>query len=613
MNPKSALRLLELHRELGEIDDAAYENAKRWLSDPAYRKYRADVADLLRPTDLVDSFYRIIPFGTGGRRGPVGVGPNRINERTIGESAQGLARYILDVDTGGKLAKRGVAIAYDVRPQSRKFAEISARVLAANGVRVHLFDTPRPTPLLSFAVRQRKCVSGIVITASHNPPTDNGFKAYWDDGGQVVPPHDTEILKRVMAVGEVKTMPLAAARQAGLVRTIGKEIDKAYLDRLPKDLWLCDERDVRIVYTPLHGTGVTIIPRALVAMGFRDVIVPGEQATMDGTFPTVPRNYPNPEEPPAMKAAVDLAREKGAFLVLASDPDADRVGCMARERDGSFSYISGNKMGAAMLHFVLASLAERGEMPKAPFTLTTLVSTQLARAIAGRYRTKIKDDLLVGFKYVAEYLAGAEAGGKMDGFVFAFEESIGFLRGPHVRDKDAAAAAVTLAQLGARLVATDRTLSEYLDEIYANFGYFVEEQFSVFLTGANGHQKMEKIMSALRSSPPQKIADMKVRAVIDRKTGTMRDLSTGKTRKIKGAKGDVMQFWFDDEGRTRVTVRPSGTEPKIKHYAAAFEPVENAAGLKAAKKRGDARVHALIDAVKAFENKIVGARARSGA
>lgn len=604
MNAKEALRILDALREAGAITEETHANARRWLTEPEYKTYREDVIALLRPTALTDAFYATIPFGTGGRRGTVGVGTNRINERTIAESAQGLARYILDVDPSAKLAKKGVAIAYDVRPHSRKFADITASVLAGNGVRVHLFDSPRATPELSFAVRHLGCVAGVVITASHNPPTDNGFKAYWDDGGQVVAPHDQGILDRVMAVTSIHRMPLAKARAAGLVRAIGVEIDKAYLKRFPTDLWLCDERDVKIVYSPLHGTGATIIPPALAAMGFADVHMPKEQTRMDGTFPTVPKNYPNPEEPAAMSAAVDLARKIKADLVLASDPDADRMGAFAPDAAGEFHYLTGNQMGAVLCDFTLRSLRERKEMPKNPFVLTTLVSTQLVRAVSESYRVRVVDDLLVGFKYMADVLRKAEAKGEHTGFVYGFEESIGFLRGTFVRDKDSAAAAVTAAQMTAWLRADGKTLWDYLDELSVQHGHYVEDQFSVFLRGADGTERMGRIMAKLRSDPPARVSGMKVHRVIDRKSNTWVEPATGRTGKVKGFTGNVVQLWFDEPGRTRLTVRPSGTEPKIKHYAAAYEAVAGAGDLTRAKKAGSARVATLMKAMKEYEEKV---------
>ncbi len=604
MNAKDALRLLDLLREAGEIDETTHANAHRWLTEPEYKAYRDDVAAMLRPTALIDAFYTTIPFGTGGRRGTVGVGTNRMNERTIAESAQGLAQYILDADPKGALAKRGVVIAYDVRTHSKKFSEIAASVLSAAGVRVYLFDGPRSTPELSFAIRHLKCASGVVITASHNPPTDNGFKAYWSDGGQVVAPHDKGILDRVMAVTAIRKMPLAKAKTAGLVRLVGKEIDDAYLARFPKDLWLADERAVKIVYTPLHGTGVTIIPAALRAMGFSDVMMPREQTRMDGGFPTVPKNYPNPEEPAAMGEAVRLATKIRADIVLATDPDADRLGAFAPDANGEFRYVTGNQMGAALCHFTLTCLRERKAMPKKPFVLTTLVSTQLVRAICERFRVRVTDDLLVGFKFMADILREAEAKGEHENFVYGFEESIGFLRGTFVRDKDSAAAAVTCAQMMARLVAEGRTFWDYLDQLAVEFGFFAEDQFSVFLHGADGMNRMGRIMATLRTSPPREVAGLRVHRVIDRKTNTSRDTTTGAVKKIKGFTGDVVQLWFDDAGKTRLTVRPSGTEPKIKHYAAAYEAVGGERDLARAKKAGTARVKSIMDAMRTIENAI---------
>ncbi|MCB9487857.1 MAG: phospho-sugar mutase [Deltaproteobacteria bacterium] len=604
MDQNTALKLLDFYKENGEIDQTTYDNAHKWLTDPAYKAYRDDIHTMLRPLPLIDAFYQTIPFGTGGRRGTVGAGSNRINERTIGESAQGYADYINAVDKGGKLAKRGVAVAYDVRPHSKKFGRLTAEVLAGNGIRVFLFDSPRSTPELSFAVRRLGCVGGVVLTASHNPPADNGFKCYWDDGGQVVAPHDREILKRVGKVAKIAKMPLAQAKKKGLVKMISKEVDKPYIARFADDHWLCDERAVKIFYSPLHGTGVTIIPDALKSMGFTDVVIPADQAKMDGTFPTVPNRYPNPEEPAALEKAVLLAKQVGADIVMGSDPDADRLGVHAPDKNGEFHYVSGNRLGAAMAHFVLESLKERGELPKNPTVMTTMVSTQLATAVAKKFKAKIVNDLLVGFKYVAQELRGLDAKGKTDSFVFGFEESIGFLRGPAVRDKDSASAAVIMAQLMARLNARGMTFWDYLDEIYTGLGYFADAQKSVVLKGADGSAKMGRIMTAFRENPPKSLAGNNVHVVIDRQAGTMKNLKTGKTKKISGDKGNVVQLWLDEEGKSRLSIRPSGTEPKIKHYASAYVPVKDAKALAAAKKAGDRAVEAILKATEEFETKV---------
>ncbi len=605
MKKETALSILNILLESGEIDRDVYDNTMRWLCDKEYRKYRDEVMAMLRPKDLINSFYTVLPFGTGGRRGTVGVGTNRVNERTIGESAQGLAQYILDVDKGGKLAKKGVVIAYDVRPHSKKFADLCAGVLAANGVKTYLFDGPRSTPELSFSIRHLGCVSGIVLTASHNPPTDNGFKAYWTDGGQVVAPHDAGIMKRVKEVGAIRKMSAAAGKKSGMIKIVGSKIDDAYMARFPKDLWLSDERLAKIVYSPLHGTGLTIIPRALAEMGFTDVVMPKEQISLDGTFPTVPNHYPNPEMPVAMEKAVALAEKVGADIVMASDPDADRLGVFAPDGKGGYVSLTGNQVGALLCHFTLSMLKNRKEMPKNPFVLTTLVSTRMAAAICKSFRVRIVDDLLVGFKNMARVMDEAEQKGKIDGFLYAFEESIGYLRGSFVRDKDSAAAAVTLAQLVARLKAQGKTVLEYLDELYAHYGYFAEDQLSVFLYGADGMHKMERIMATLRENPPEKIGGMKVFKVIDRQRGKMLDSATGKTRSIKGTKGDVMQFWLDAEGKNRLTVRPSGTEPKIKHYAQVYEALQSPNNLSEAKKKAKKKIAVLIGDIKAWEDKVI--------
>jgi phosphoglucomutase len=603
MSKNRCLRLLKFYLDEGEITEQTYKNARKWLTRPEYAEFSDDVRNLIQPIGLKDAFYTDIPFGTGGRRGLTGAGTNRINARTIGESAQGLAAQILKTDPDGSYAKRGVAIGYDVRVTSEQFATLTAEVLAGNGIRVYLFDAPRPTPVLSFAIRHLNCIAGAIITASHNPPSDNGFKAYWEDGGQLVPPLDKQVLNQVKKVRSIRRMDLAMAIRKKLVTRIGKKVDNAYFRKL-KLLTLSPKRNAVIVFSPLHGTGAATIPQALEQFGFKKVHMPPAQLPMDGNFPTVADNYPNPELPAAMAQAVKLAEQVKADVAMASDPDADRLGVFVPDAKGQYVYLSGNQVGAMLAHFICEMRKKNKSMPKSPFMLTTLVSTRMARAVADRYQVKIEDDLLVGFKWMAELLKDEEAAGRnLDDFLFGFEESIGFLRGKFVRDKDAAAGAVTLAELTAWCKARKISLLEYLDELYALYGYFREKQVSKFLRGAAGSEMMEKLMRTLRTSPPKKIGQWKVHAVVDRLSGTRFDSKTRQTTQVSGTKGNVLVFELDSQGKTSITIRPSGTEPKIKHYFTAFG--ETGKNLGATKKKVDGLIEKIAGATEAMEEQLL--------
>ncbi len=568
------LQIVDLYRELGQIDEATYRNVKTWLTNPDYEEFLNGVIDLIKPTPLIDAFYQIIPFGTGGRRGMVGVGSNRMNTRTLGESAQGVASYIKSRDRDGSLAKRGVVIARDVRLSSPEFEKITAEVFAANGIKVFLFRAPRSTPLLSFAVRYLKTIAGVVVTASHNPPSDNGFKAYWEDGGQVVAPHDTAILEMVKNVDGIVRMDIEEAKGAGLVEILDDRVDTAYFEMLCRDVAYCDEREATIVYSPLHGTGVTIVPELLERFGFTDVHMPPEQVEMDGRFPTVPKNYPNPEQPAAMTAAVALAKEVGADVVLASDPDGDRVGVYVPAGDGEYVYLTGNEFQTIMLDFVLSRLKAQGRLPEKAYVCTTQVTTKLLRKIAKSHGVEIVDDLLVGFKNIAfEMLRREELGVATSNMVFACEESIGYMIHHEIRDKDSGAASAMAAQMTAYYKAHGKTLLERLHELYAEHGYIYNKGFAVFLHGEAGAAQMRGIMDALRSDPPREIAGLPVVRILDRQEDTELDVASGEKRTLGLPQSNVLVYELVTPGGfDSVAIRPSGTEPKIKHYISTYGP-----------------------------------------
>lgn len=544
----------------------------RWLTEPAYAEFEAGLAALIETGNLdeiEDAFRTQIEFGTGGIRGRMGAGPNRINARTIGEAAQGLAQYILKAGGAGG-AERGVAIAFDTRNNSDVFARETACILAGNGVRAFLFDGCRATPELSFAVRELNAVAGVVISASHNPPSDNGFKAYWSDGGQVVPPHDKNIIAEVRSIISIKRMNYDQARQQGRISTIDTAIDTRYSTILG-DLTLSDARDVRVVYTPLHGVGMTSVGVAFKQLGYTDVHPVDAQAVQDGNFPTLAQGVANPEDPGAMALAINLAADIGADIVLASDPDADRIGCAVPHPNKGWNAppselaFNGNQIGAILCHYILSRKKAAGQLPARGLVCKTAVTTDLTSVIARSFGMETVDNLLVGFKYIGAVIEQMEPGTV---FLFGTEESHGYLADARIRDKDAATG-VYLAECAAVMKREGRTLRDYLDDVYREYGYFREIQTSVNRTGASGNREITAIMKGLREHPPKTIGGRSVNEVIDRQIGTACNMQTGKTRSVEGDQGNILIFTFTDIGHTRVTARPSGTEPKIKYYVSA--------------------------------------------
>ena len=598
------LARLDRWAEEGKILESARDNLRTWLASDRYADFHASIRDMIdgeNLRELNDCFWTIIPFGTGGRRGTMGVGPNRINERTIGESAQGLADYIAAQGPAAKDA--GCVIAHDTRNGSPEFARLVSEVLAASGIKVYFFDGFRSTPELSFAVRHLKATAGAMITASHNPPSDNGFKAYWNDGGQVVPPHDGAIIERVKSVGDIRRLAIQEAESAGLLVRIGREVDEAYLRRVG-ELSLSPERDVAFVYTPLHGTGTTCVTPALEGLGFTGMKVYEEQAFPDGGFPNVPEHKPNPEDSAAMEPAVRYAQSIDAPLVIASDPDADRLAVACRDRSGEWVYLSGNQVGVLLVYHTLSRLAARGELPQGGYIVRTLVTTMMVDKVAEGFGVEVVNDLLVGFKYVAETIRNAAEGRT---FLFGFEESIGYLRADFVRDKDAAQAAVYVCELAAVLKARGKTFVDLLDELYEEYGYFREIQKSLYLEGAEGSRKMSAIMDGLRARPPAEIGGHEVALVIDRQAGQATDPRTGERRPVSGTRGNVLVYVLSNDGETRVSIRPSGTEPKIKHYIASSGRMEDGfSSLASLKTMVDQKVRDILEDLLEIEKELGG-------
>jgi len=579
----------------GELSATAAVNIRRWLTEPPFAAYCDRLIQDIEASRwkvLDDVFYAVIEFGTGGRRGLMyPVGTNVLNERTMAESARGLADYITRRKGAG--APRSCAIARDTRHNSPEFAALCARVLAAAGFKVYLFAEPRSTPLLSFAVRHLKCDAGIMITASHNPPSDNGFKCYAATGGQVVPPDDSGIIECVKAASDhaIPEQPYEEALKDGSIVLAGPEVDAAYIAAVVSQS-VSTARDIAIVYTPMHGVGESSVAAGLLAAGFTRVNVLASQRTPDGDFPNIPGHVSNPEIPKTLDASIAEARATGADLVLASDPDADRIGVglpVSGDPSGAWTTLDGNQIGVVLAAFVMRQLKTLGRIHKGDYIITTLVSTQMARALAEREGVGIEDDLLVGFKWIAQRID--EVGPER--FQFAFEESHGYERGTHVRDKDAAVASLLFAELAATVKQQKRTVLDYLDDLYLEVGHYGERLINKYLEGREGVAEIKKLMAAFRTAPPKAVGGLALTEAHDYNTHEIRVLGApGKTRPLLQPSSDLIIFQTEAKG-TRFAARPSGTEPKIKFYLFARTPtdgVSDRARLTEIKKESERRL-----------------------
>lgn len=524
------------------------EIAKSWLSDDFDKQTRDQVMALVAgdPKELEDSFYKMLEFGTGGLRGIMGAGTNRMNKYTVGMATQGLANYLNSLGSD----PISVVISYDSRNNSKEFARITSDVLLANGIKVYIFENIRPTPELSFAIRHLHCNAGIMITASHNPKEYNGYKVFWSDGGQIIAPHDKNIIAEVAKITSPSQVKFSS--DCMTAQMIGEEVDKAFLDSV-LSLTLSPESvqrhpDLKIVYTPLHGTGVRLVPRALAQIGFKNIIHVVDQDVSDGNFPTV--TSPNPEEPSALKMAIEKAEKVGADLVLATDPDADRVGMAVRDDKGEIILLTGNQIASIITNYMLTRWSELGKLNKDTYVVKTIVTTELMSAIAQKFGVEIFN-VLTGFKYIAAVVKENE-GHKT--FICGGEESNGFNAGEFVRDKDSIITCSIIAECAAWLADSGKSLYSYLQEIYAEFGYYREKLLSLTKKGKEGVEQIRSIMKSLRENPPQVISGEKVVKVVDYLDSAATQLP----------KSDVLQF-FSENG-TVVSVRPSGTEPKIKFY-----------------------------------------------
>lgn len=543
------------------------EKYRLWLASDAFDEETKKELQAIDGDDkeIKERFYKDLEFGTGGLRGIIGAGTNRMNKYTVGKATQGLANYILKNNPDG--AKMGVAIAYDSRNMSPEFAERSALVLNANGIKAYVFDELRPTPELSYAVRALGCTAGIVVTASHNPPEYNGYKVYWADGAQVVYPKDKGIIGEVNAISDfslIKTMDRKEAEEKGLFNVIGKEIDDGFIKAIKAQAVRPEEikkaEDMVIVYTPLHGTGNKPVRRVLSEVGFKNVYVVPEQEKPDKNFSTV--GYPNPEDPKAFTLAIELAKEKNAEIVVGTDPDADRIGVVIRDEKGNYDILTGNMTGALLTEYVLNGRKEKGLLPENAAVIKTIVTTEMVRAIAESYNAELIE-VLTGFKFIGEKIKQFEEDHSHT-FVFGFEESYGCLSGTYARDKDAVGAAMLVCEMAAYYKNRGMTLHDALEELYKKYGFYKEGVKSVTLKGIDGAEKIGKIMAYLRENTPEGFGGNKVLTVKDYKSGVFTDVATGNKSESPLPASDVLYYNLED--RAWLCVRPSGTEPKIKFY-----------------------------------------------
>ena len=540
---------------------------EQWIANPYFDEATKEELKSIAEdeNEIKERFYMDLEFGTAGLRGIIGAGTNRMNIYVVRRATQGLANYIAKVDK----KSQGVAIAYDSRHMSPEFAQEAALCLAANGIKAYIFETLRPTPELSFAVRHLGCVAGINVTASHNPPEYNGYKVYWEDGAQITPPHDSGIMGEVKAISDwntVKTMDKAEAEKAGLFEVIGKEVDDAYMAELKKqvihmDAIQAEGKNLKIVYTPLHGNGNIPARRILKELGFENVYVVKEQELPDGDFTTV--SYPNPEAAEAFELGLKLAKEVDADLVLATDPDADRLGVRVKDKNGEYHDLTGNMSGCLLANYEISQRkAVNGSLPEDGALIKTIVTTNLADAIAKGYGVKLIE-VLTGFKFIGQQILGFEKSGK-GSYLFGFEESYGCLIGTYARDKDAIVATMALCEAAAYYKTQGKTLWDAMIEMYEQFGYYKDDIKAVTMKGIEGLQKIQDIMNSLRQNPPAEFAGHKVVAVRDYKADTIKNLETGEVTPTGLPNSNVLYYELTNDAW--VCVRPSGTEPKVKFY-----------------------------------------------
>ena len=551
-----------------KIDNSIELKAKKWLEGNYDESTKETIRKMMEdnPSELTESFYRNLEFGTGGLRGIMGVGTNRMNIYTVGAATQGMANYLKDTFSEQDIIK--VAIAYDSRNNSKLFAQTAADVFSANGIKVYLFDDLRPTPELSFAIRHFNCQGGIVITASHNPKEYNGYKAYWDDGGQIISPHDKNIIDEVNKINDISEIKFQG--NPDLIEMIGSSVDEIYLKHI-HELSLSPEaivrqKDFKIVFTPIHGTGATLVPKVLKRFGFENVYMVDEQASPDGNFPTV--KSPNPEESAALELAMNMAKNINADLVMATDPDSDRVGIAIR-KDDDMILLNGNQAASLLIYYLITKWKENNKLSGSEYIVKTIVTSELLAKIADKEDVE-HFDVLTGFKYIADIIKKLE--GKKT-FIGGGEESYGYLVGDFVRDKDAIISCAMIAETAAWAADKGIGLYDLLIDIYLEFGLHKEKLVSVVRKGKTGAEDIQAMMKNFRENPPESLGNSDVIEIKDYQSGVSLDRITGKSENINLPKSNVLQFFTKDGGK--VSVRPSGTEPKIKFYFGVVSPLES--------------------------------------
>jgi phosphomannomutase len=602
MDVEQALVAAEQAVSEGKLSESAMANLRLWLTQERYRSYRDAIIEHVAAEkwqQLDDVFWTIIPFGTGGRRGRMyPFGSNAVNERTIGESAQGLASYVLE-QSGGETRQLKCAIAYDTRHRSREFAELCASVMVANGFEVYFLDDYRATPQASFAVRHFGCDCGIMVTASHNPPSDNAVKVYWSTGGQVLPPHDKEIIDRVMNVEQIAQVDFGTALSEGKVKIVTDEIDQAFLQSVLEYAWP-GPRDAKVIYSPLHGVGAFAVMPALKQAGFADVELYQRHAEPSGDFPNVPGHVSNPENPAVFDEIIERAQAVAADVIMATDPDGDRLGCAApltSDPAGAWATLSGNQIGALLADFVCSKLKSMGRLNERSYVVKTLVTSELIRRIAANYDVRCEGNLHVGFKWIAGVMDRVGP----DDFVFGAEESHGYLVGQYCRDKDGVVACLLLAMLVAQLKTEGKSLHERLDELQRRHGYHQETLVNVQMEGSEGMSHMRRLMDAFRSAPPETLGGMRVAQIRDYESLKVQT-ATGDASPLDAHEANMVMLDLELEGNY-FAVRPSGTEPKVKFYMFSYLPPEESQDSLAAHRKLSERLAALESDIRDFVSK----------
>ena len=570
------------------MEAAIQQNVDKWLNGNFDEEVKKQIRDLQgsNQDELADAFYKSLEFGTGGLRGIMGVGTNRMNKYTVGMATQGYANYLKQSFPNDQVK---VAIAHDSRNNSRFFAETAANVFAANGIKVFLFDDLRPTPELSFTIRYLKCQGGVVCTASHNPKEYNGYKAYWNDGGQLVPPHDKNVITEVEKIHDVNDVKWSGGEAN--ITIIGKDIDQAYL-KMVKSLSVYPEiiskqKDLKIVYTPIHGSGIKLVPPALKEFGFENVHIVEEQATPNGNFPTVA--YPNPEERETMGIGLQKAKELDADILCGTDPDADRIGIGVKDRKGNWVLMNGNQTAVLAFNYMIESRKEKGIAQPNDMVVKTIVTTNLIDVIAKKNGVNCYN-VLTGFKWIAELIKEKEGN---ENYVIGGEESYGLMIGSQIRDKDAVSAVAILCEMAAYEKNKGRTLFEKLLDLYLQYGYYQEDLISITKKGMNGQQEIAQMMEQFRNNPPKELAGSKVVEFLDYQKQVKTNLQTGTTETIKLPKSNVLQFITEDG--TKISARPSGTEPKIKFYFSVNTKLESIDKFEQAQAKANEKIQTIIE------------------